>query len=312
MSGALRTALFRDPALRQAVRDRDADRCQYCDGGVRWGAGRAPDVGCYDLVDPEGPRALANIVVACGSCVQEKGGREPRQAGMELRGDRLALPSRPARSDSTRARPQERVGREAVNAAMATTTVPGELKATLEHLGLLYDVQAALHRARAAAEEQVMHRAGVLHAAGVMDEASLIALYGVVTAVGLPGFTKRWDASIGLQASRLPNLRTHLRHLERNAPNAPDGTWRGTWPLNGGPVPIDGIPVVYVLYDAESAPCYAGSSDHLKGRLQGHERDGKPFVRWTASRCSDREAAYRLEDRLLKESKPYLNKRAGR
>lgn len=187
-----------------------------------------------------------------------------------------------------------------------------QFNATLDHIRLLGEKQAALAAAQIAAEEQLLHRAGVMYAGGELDVDGLLSLNESLRPIALPGWTKRWDAAISLSAGRLPNLRKHLRYHRRNAPNDPDGTWRGAWPLNGGPVPIDGISVVYVLYDEDGVPCYVGSSDHLKGRLQGHERDGKPFVRWSASRCADREAAYELEDRVLAEFMPYLNKRRGR
>src|SRR6266516_3968709 len=45
---ARRQALFRDPGLKQAVRDRDHDMCRYCGSGVRWGGGQSPRSGTYD------------------------------------------------------------------------------------------------------------------------------------------------------------------------------------------------------------------------------------------------------------------------
>jgi hypothetical protein len=186
------------------------------------------------------------------------------------------------------------------------------IEATYAHITLLGRKQEQLRGAQIAAEEQLLHRAGQMYAAGEIGDVDLIELYEQFAPVALPGFTKRWDAAISLCTSRLQSLRTHHRHVTRNAPNMPDGTWRGTWPLGDSPVPIDGTPVFYMLYDDAGEPCYAGSSEKLRGRLQWHERDGKPFVQWTASRCADRESAYQLEDRHLGESLPYLNKRRGR
>jgi len=191
-------------------------------------------------------------------------------------------------------------------------TVNEALTASLGHVTLLRDKQATLREAQVAAEGQILHRAGVMYETGEIDDAGLIAFYEAFRTVALPGFTKRWDAAIPMTAARLQNARARLRHQRRHAPNMPDGTWLGTLPLSDSGTPADGTPVVYVLYDAGSQPCYVGSSDHLRARLQQHERDGKPFTAWTACRCGDREAAYELEDRLLKEYKPYLNKRAGR
>lgn len=191
-------------------------------------------------------------------------------------------------------------------------TSPGKLAATLDHLALIRGKWEKLQAAQIAAEEQLLHRVGRMYEAREIGELQLIALYEAFSAVALPGYTKRWNAAVPLSAKRIPNLRTHLQYLLQNAPNMPDGTWRGTRPIGSGPIPVDGIPVVYVLYDAENGPCYVGSSEKFRARLQSHERDDKPFVRWSASRCSDREAAYQIEDRLLAEFKPYLNKRRGR
>lgn len=87
--------------------------------------------------------------------------------------------------------------------------------------------------------------------------------------------------------------------------------WLGTYPLGmNDPRPGRGVPVVYVLYlDVE--PIYAGSSDYFTGRLAAHRRDDKDFNRWRATACADRAAAYALEDRLLKQHLPTLNRRRG-
>lgn len=45
---------------------------------------------------------------------------------------------------------------------------------------------------------------------------------------------------------------------------------------------------------------------------KAHIRDGKSCARWLAYPCADREAAYVLEGQLLRERKPYLNRRVGR
>lgn len=81
---ARRQALFRNPELKQAIRDRDDDRCRYCGIQVRWGKGKACDSGTYDHVDPEGLNSLANLVVACLSCNSAKKRRTPAEAGMIL------------------------------------------------------------------------------------------------------------------------------------------------------------------------------------------------------------------------------------
>ena len=83
-ANARRQALFRDPVLKAAVRERDQDMCRYCGALVRWGGGRSPMAGTYDHVDPAGENTYDNIVVSCLSCNSRKGGRTPFQAGMKV------------------------------------------------------------------------------------------------------------------------------------------------------------------------------------------------------------------------------------
>jgi 5-methylcytosine-specific restriction endonuclease McrA len=83
-ANARRQALFRDPVLKQAVRERDQDTCRYCAALVRWGSGRSPMSGTYDHIDPAGENTYDNLVVSCLSCNARKGGRTPFQAGMKV------------------------------------------------------------------------------------------------------------------------------------------------------------------------------------------------------------------------------------
>ena len=83
-ANARRQALFRDPALKTAVRERDQDHCRYCGTRVLWGGGRSPIAGTYDHVDPDGDNVLGNLVVSCLSCNSKKGARPLGQAGMTL------------------------------------------------------------------------------------------------------------------------------------------------------------------------------------------------------------------------------------
>jgi 5-methylcytosine-specific restriction endonuclease McrA len=79
-----RQALFRDPALRQTVRERDNDTCRYCGVRVQWNDRRGVRGGTYDHVDPSGPNIAANLVVCCRACDSRKGSRTPEQAGLLL------------------------------------------------------------------------------------------------------------------------------------------------------------------------------------------------------------------------------------
>lgn len=80
-----------DPRIRAQVYQRDGGCCRYCRSGPmrRKGMGRAKDrrvVIHYDHVDPEGLAGddLANLVVSCGRCNDEKGARTPFEADMLL------------------------------------------------------------------------------------------------------------------------------------------------------------------------------------------------------------------------------------
>ena len=67
---------------RDNVFKRDKGRCQYCERVVRG------DQVTYDHVVPRrsgGKTSWDNLVLACLSCNQRKGGRTPAQAGMRLR-----------------------------------------------------------------------------------------------------------------------------------------------------------------------------------------------------------------------------------
>ena len=84
-AAARRQALVRDPALRDAVRGRDKDRCRYCGVRVRWSDRKGARGGTYDHVDPDGPGTFENLVVCCRGCSAAKGDRTPEKAGMILR-----------------------------------------------------------------------------------------------------------------------------------------------------------------------------------------------------------------------------------
>lgn len=187
------------------------------------------------------------------------------------------------------------------------------LGATYEHILLLKRKRELLQASQIAAEEQLLHRMGQLHDTGKMTEIELAGFYRVYADCAIPGFLKRWEASISVPAGRVQYILRHMKTIDRHAPNMPDGTWQGAWPLGPGDrAPMYGACVVYVLYDAANDPCYVGSTQNLLARLKDHRKDGKPFVRWSAFPCKDREAAYALEEKLLNEHMPYLNKKRFR
>lgn len=206
-----------------------------------------------------------------------------------------------------------------VQASEEDSAVHASLGATLQHIELMKRKQDQLRDLQIEAEEQFLHRVGQLYADQELSEIALARVYRTYSKLAVPGFMKRWEAAVPAKAGRMQYVLRNLQTERRHVPNMPDGTWRGTWPLPDGrkssaaaPVPAFGTCVVYVLYDAANEPCYVGSSKNLKGRLKQHADDGKPFPCWSAYRCADREAAYRLEEKLLAEHQPYLNKKRCR
>jgi len=194
--------------------------------------------------------------------------------------------------------------------ACLATAIPGALgtsfAATLQHVALLKEREERLEAARHDAENQMLHRVGLAYHAGEIDEVQLKAVYDAYNAVGTQGRSSRWNEHIKLAWAK-------VRHAVRIAPNGPEETWIGSYPCDRyDPAPMGGVSVVYVLFDDTNTPCYVGSSAKFRQRLKDHAKAGKRFVRWQAHRCRDREHAYALEGRLLREHKPYLNRRTGR
>lgn len=183
-------------------------------------------------------------------------------------------------------------------------------EATLSHLELITQKRLRLDMAQIDAERQVLHRIGRDFEAGRISERDLVQLYARYRKIrmndspGMPAFTRMWRETIPVNPARMQHGIVHDPE--------PDGTWAGEYPLADDARPPDGQSVVYVLFDPENAPCYVGSSEQFATRLRAHEKGGKRFARWIAYPCADRGAAYALEDRLLKEHKPYLNRRAAR
>lgn len=184
------------------------------------------------------------------------------------------------------------------------------LETTFQHIELLHRKREQLLTAQVAAEEQFLHQLGFAYRDGRISETELVAAYREWVELAAPGLAARWESGTGTHAGRMQQLARSRNHYE---PNMPDGTWRGSSPLaEGDHIPGRGRCVVYVLYDAANQPCYVGSTKHMLVRLQGHRNSKKEFTWWTAFPCADREAAYQLEERLLAEHKPYLNKKRGR
>lgn len=139
------------------------------------------------------------------------------------------------------------------------------------------------------------------------------ASYGV-------GYTRFWDAHMPKHLSYVrvrseaQRIRYWREEYDRNRPNGPaSNTWAGTWPVTRDqPTPRAFLPVVYVLFDGANEPAYVGSTEDFRTRMKVHQREKPGLARWMAYRCADREGAYVLEDKLLKEHKPRMNKKRGR
>lgn len=181
---------------------------------------------------------------------------------------------------------------------------------SLQHIGLLQTRIDRLLEARDDALRQVGHRAGAAYQTGAisMDRyADLLEQTREVVMAGDERTRSGW--SLLWPSYKKAIARLHLRAAGMFDQNESWG-WSGPAPLDLAPRPPDGQAVVYVLYqDAE--PVYVGSTYKFAGRLRGHRGD-KTFNRWIAYPCADREAAYQLEERLLAEHLPTLNRRRGR
>lgn len=187
--------------------------------------------------------------------------------------------------------------------AGATETTP-DYHSTLQHIQLLQDRQKKLAAAQEQAEDQILHRYGSGYRCGDITIVELLDFFKAYRALETPRRTRRWNDHISLAYQSC--------HLMQ-APNGPEGTWVGPWPCpESEPYPIRGVAVVYVLFDALNNPCYVGSTDQFRARMSHHVKDGKAFCSWQAYPCPTREAAYVLEERLLNERMPNLNRRKGR
>lgn len=156
--------------------------------------------------------------------------------------------------------------------------------------------------------------------AGELDDEQILGLRrSFVEEWRLPDVKKAWD-SCGFPAAtelarKVAAAGYERDRLRRHASNEPEsGGWVGEWidRAPSEPYPPTGAPVVYVLYGTGADPVYCGSTESFRNRLKAHAYSGKEFIAWRAVPAPDREAAYQLEDRLLREHCPPLNKRAGR
>lgn len=178
--------------------------------------------------------------------------------------------------------------------------------ATLAHCLLLRRKIDTLTGSLAESMAQMFTSADREYRAGRLTLDDLAALYEQARALG-PGFTKVWSENMSVSAGE---IRGHAYRLGGSVPA--NLYWSGPYPYDKSRRPIDGVAVVYVLYDASNEPIYLGSTEHFGDRMRAHRRSGKRIAWWLAFPCESREAAYLLEGGLLAARKPPLNIKVGR
>lgn len=177
---------------------------------------------------------------------------------------------------------------------------------TVDHIEQILEKENKLRATREDAENQVFYALGHAYRSGDINFRELHAQYLRFRAMNIPGFGGRWDANVGISTIDMT-----LRG--RCLPNGPEGTWVGRWPMTlRESFPAPGYSVVYVLFDEANEPCYVGSTNRFRTRLNEHDKAGKEFANWQAYPCDTREHAYQLEERLLKQHLPKLNLKIGR
>lgn len=196
-------------------------------------------------------------------------------------------------------------------------------QATLDQIVAMDKKIDHLREKKVNAEEAFLCRTKTLYTQGIFTIDDLVSLSETwVPCYFEPEWEERWIEA-GLPAPS--ELRGIWAETIKYTPTGPHGSWTNYDPLwdkslpdwvsstpsDDNPMPPRGQNVVYVLYDAFSTPCYVGSSGDFPARLKWHLKDGKPVRVWIAYPCDSRQAAYALEDRLLKQHLPYLNRKAG-
>jgi predicted GIY-YIG superfamily endonuclease len=183
------------------------------------------------------------------------------------------------------------------------------LHATASHLSLIQAKLDTLDRAKRDSWAQLLTSASRLFAAGELSYADLAVLCAEMKDSYGPGYSTAWNSIMPVAANQVKWL------AERELQAALIGThgcWRGLVPVADQMAPPKGTSVLYVLFDDENEPVYVGSTGNFRARMYGHQRDKREAVRWVAYPCHDRDRAYEIEDRVLKERLPRMNKRAGR
>lgn len=192
---------------------------------------------------------------------------------------------------------------------MATFLEVPSLHATAQHVAMVQSKIDTLLRAKDDGWDQLLTATSRLYAAGELSIFDLVELLDEMREQYGTGFTRVWDRTMPVRAKE---VKWEANRVRKALAMAGTSAWHGPLPLDSSAVPPDGVAVVYVLFDAANVPVYVGSTASFKQRMSAHRREKPEAVRWSAYRCRDRQHAYEMEDRALKEHRPRMNQKAGR
>jgi hypothetical protein len=178
----------------------------------------------------------------------------------------------------------------------ATATHITALKRKRDHLADLHDC----------AWRQMLTSVDRMYADGEIDGLELISLFESMSKSFGPGYTVMWDQCVSVPSGK-------VKWIAQHHPNNPGGSWTGDVDLQAGdPRPPKGKAVVYILFNRANSPVYVGSTGNFPARIKRHLIEKPETKRWTAYPCVDRDHAYALEVRMLREYRLPLNRRVGR
>ncbi len=186
-----------------------------------------------------------------------------------------------------------------------------QLAATASHIDLVQAKLDKLATVKADSWEQILIAAARLYRSDGLTTAHLLQLHRDMKLSYGGGFTKVWNRVMPIQSNQLPHVAARDRRIAEEQRRQ---SWYGTFPLDGSyTVPSKGVSCVYILFDRADVPAYIGSTEQFRTRMGSHRRE-RPgaFLRWICYTCESREAAYQLEEKLLRENLPYLNRKASR
>jgi len=174
----------------------------------------------------------------------------------------------------------------------------------------------SLQRQQARVWHEIMSSVRAEFDAGRLNRDDLLDMMEEMRDVYGSGYSTLWAQYMpdGTTALELRTETQRRRWFLANRPNGPaPDMWVGTIPeCWTAPMPVVGEAVVYMLFDADGEPVYAGSSGTFRTRLKTHLRDKPGIVSWTAVLCDNREDAYQREDEILKLRLPKYNRKASR